>query len=255
MVLTALHFDVHLAIRRPIYVGCRLVFHCCQRRWTLVVQRLSNSRFRVMSHEHLIHRGYFFHFRRYLIQQYEYLFFASVPQTCSNTSCECSSTNRLSFVFWQNLRSQVAMQPRVGKADVGQATTVAPARPPGKEGPHLPWTGSMAGPEFPLTYMPFMEHLLNTLARSFGEMTALPLADKLAFVENSEKQARMVRLVSLRCVRVVYHYHQASFCRLVWPFVFLAFAPAYMPVHTRVFLFVTFTQEGRDVDVTWLCRR
>lgn len=87
------------------------------------------------------------------------------------------------------------MQPRVGGVTSSSATTVAPARPPGKEGPHLPWTGSMAGPEFPLTYMPFMEHLLNTLARSFGDMMALPLADKLAFVENSEKQARMVRLV------------------------------------------------------------
>lgn len=87
------------------------------------------------------------------------------------------------------------MQPRVGGGvdSTGPATAVVPARPPGKEGPHLPWTGSMAGPEFPLTYMPFMEHLLNTLARSFGEMTALPLADKLAFVENPEKQARMIR--------------------------------------------------------------
>lgn len=86
------------------------------------------------------------------------------------------------------------MEPRVDSK--GAATeTVAPARPAGKEGPHLPWTGSMAGPEFPLTYMPFMEHMLNVLARSFGEMTALPLADKLAFVENKDKKARMLRLV------------------------------------------------------------
>lgn len=83
------------------------------------------------------------------------------------------------------------MEPRVGVE--AATTTVAPARPPGQEGPHLPWTGSMAGPEFPLTYMPFMEHMLNILARSFGEMTALPLADKLAFVENAEKKARMLR--------------------------------------------------------------
>lgn len=46
--------------------------------------------------------------------------------------------------------------------------------------------------------MPFMEHLLNVLARSFGEMTALPLADKLAFVENPEKGARMLRCVAAR---------------------------------------------------------
>lgn len=88
------------------------------------------------------------------------------------------------------------MEPRVNSK--GSATeTVAPARPAGKEGPHLPWTGSMAGPEFPLTYMPFMEHMLNVLARSFGEMTALPLADKLAFVENTDKKARMLRLVPI----------------------------------------------------------
>lgn len=86
---------------------------------------------------------------------------------------------------------QVAMEPRVGVQH--PATAVVPARPAGKEGPHLPWTGSMAGPEFPLTYMPFMERMLNVLASSFGEMTALPLADKLAFVENPDKQARMLR--------------------------------------------------------------
>ena len=57
----------------------------------------------------------------------------------------------------------------------------------------------MAGPEFPLRYMPFLEHMLNVLARSFGEMTALPLADKLAFVENPEKGARMLRCVASRC--------------------------------------------------------
>lgn len=113
----------------------------------------------------------------------------------------CSSV-RPHDIFSQIQHLQVAMQPRVGGVDSGPATAVVPARPPGKEGPHLPWTGSMAGPEFPLTYMPFMEHLLNTLARSFGEMTALPLADKLAFVENSEKQARMIRSVSLCCVRL-----------------------------------------------------
>lgn len=89
------------------------------------------------------------------------------------------------------------MEPRVDdKSLPSSPVTVAPARPPGKEGPHLPWTGSMAGPEFPLNYMSFMEHMLNILAREFGgEMTALPLADKLAFVENPEKQARMLRCV------------------------------------------------------------
>eukprot|EP00752_Nemacystus_decipiens_P011116 g9876.t1 len=89
--------------------------------------------------------------------------------------------------------SMVAMEPRVGVQN-SATTVVAPARPPGKEGPHLPWTGSMAGPEFPLTYMPFMEHMLNVLASSFGEMTALPLADRLAFVENEDKQARMLSM-------------------------------------------------------------
>lgn len=83
------------------------------------------------------------------------------------------------------------MEPRVTKTS--SPVTVAPARPPGEEGPHLPWTGSMAGLEFPLNYMAFMENMLNVLARSFTGMTALPLADKLAFVENSEKQARMLR--------------------------------------------------------------
>ncbi|CAM9375459.1 unnamed protein product, partial [Hapterophycus canaliculatus] len=103
----------------------------------------------------------------------------------------------------------VAMEPRVG-VDLSSetSTTVAPARPPGKEGPHLPWTGSMAGPEFPLTYMPFMEHLLNVLARSFGDMTALPLADKLAFVENPDKKARMLSMSfaspEVRKVRLTY---------------------------------------------------
>lgn len=91
---------------------------------------------------------------------------------------------------------QVAMEPRVGVQTTAN-TVVAPARPAGKEGPHLPWTGSMAGPEFPLTYMPFMERMLNVLASSFGEMTALPLADRLAFVENQDKQARMLRLVQI----------------------------------------------------------
>lgn len=47
--------------------------------------------------------------------------------------------------------------------------------------------------------MPFMEHMLNVLASSFGEMTALPLADKLAFVENPEKEARMLRCVYPKC--------------------------------------------------------
>ncbi|CAM9517808.1 unnamed protein product [Scytosiphon promiscuus] len=103
----------------------------------------------------------------------------------------------------------VAMEPRVG-VDLSSetSTTVAPARPPGKEGPHLPWTGSMAGPEFPLTYMPFMEHLLNVLARSFGDMTALPLADRLAFVENPDKNARMLSMSfaspEVRKVRLTY---------------------------------------------------
>lgn len=88
------------------------------------------------------------------------------------------------------------MEPRVGGKSLPSPVTVAPARPPGREGPHLPWTGSAAGPEFPLSYMPFMEHMLNVLARTFGgEMTALPLADKLAFVENPEKKARMLRYV------------------------------------------------------------
>ncbi|CAN0116302.1 unnamed protein product [Ectocarpus sp. 12 AP-2014] len=101
----------------------------------------------------------------------------------------------------------VAMEPRVNSK--GSATeTVAPARPAGKEGPHLPWTGSMAGPEFPLTYMPFMEHMLNVLARSFGEMTALPLADNLAFVENTDKKARMLSMnfasPEVRKVRLTY---------------------------------------------------
>lgn len=45
--------------------------------------------------------------------------------------------------------------------------------------------------------MPFMEHMLNVLARSFGKMTALPLADKLAFVENKDKKARMLRCASV----------------------------------------------------------
>lgn len=86
------------------------------------------------------------------------------------------------------------MEPRVGGNRLPSPVTVAPARPPGQEGPHLPWTGSAAGPEFPLSYMPFMEHMLNVLAQTFGgEMTALPLADKLAFVENPEKKARMLR--------------------------------------------------------------
>lgn len=93
------------------------------------------------------------------------------------------------------------MEPRVGVQN-SASTVVAPARPPGKEGPHLPWTGSMAGPEFPLTYMPFMEHMLNVLASSFGEMTALPLADRLAFVENEDKQARMLRSVMYLCMYV-----------------------------------------------------
>lgn len=93
------------------------------------------------------------------------------------------------------------MEPRVGVQNPASSTVVAPARPPGKEGPHLPWTGSMAGPEFTLTYMPFMEHMLNVLASSFGEMTALPLADRLAFVENEDKQARMLR--SVCCILTV----------------------------------------------------
>lgn len=85
------------------------------------------------------------------------------------------------------------IDPKTLGADV---VIVEPARPPGEEGPHLPWTQSMAGPEFPLLYMPFMEHMLNILAQSFGgEMRALPLKDKLAFVENTEKQARMLRCV------------------------------------------------------------
>lgn len=80
-------------------------------------------------------------------------------------------------------------------ADV-DLVVVEPAWPPGKEGPHLPWTQSMAGPEFPMHYMPFMEHMLNVLAQAFGgQMTALPVKDKLAFVQNEDKQARMLRCV------------------------------------------------------------
>eukprot|EP00904_Undaria_pinnatifida_P009722 jgi/Undpi1/5880/HiC_scaffold_2.g01154.m1 len=101
----------------------------------------------------------------------------------------------------------VATGPRVDESSL-DSVTVAPTRPPGEEGPHLPWTGSVAGPEFPLRYMPFMEHLLNVLARSFGEMTALPLADKLAFVENPEKGARMLSMSftspQVRKVRLTY---------------------------------------------------
>lgn len=88
------------------------------------------------------------------------------------------------------------MEPRrrIDGKTLGADVTVEPSRPPGQEGPHLPWTQSMAGPEFPLNYMPFMEHMLNVLARSFGgQMRALPVKDKLAFVENQEKQARMLR--------------------------------------------------------------
>lgn len=88
------------------------------------------------------------------------------------------------------------MDPRVGKTAPAPPIAIQTVRPPGKEGPHLPWTGSVAGPEFPLSYMPFMEHMLNVLALSFGEMRALPLADKLAYVENPEKQARMLRWVT-----------------------------------------------------------
>lgn len=88
------------------------------------------------------------------------------------------------------------MEPRVGAgAQSSIATVVSPARPPGKEGPVLPWTGSLAGPDFSLNYMPFMEQMLNTLAQSFGGMRALPLADRLAYVENPEKKARMLRCV------------------------------------------------------------
>ena len=97
---------------------------------------------------------------------------------------------------------QVATGPRVDEFSL-PSVTVAPTRPAGEEGPHLPWTGSVAGPEFPLRYMPFLEHLLNVLARSFGEMTALPLADKLAFVENPEKGARMLRCVACIAVAVL----------------------------------------------------
>lgn len=85
------------------------------------------------------------------------------------------------------------MEPRVTSTSFSAPATSAPLRTPGKEGPHLPWTGSYAGPEFPLSYMTFMEHMLNVLASSFGEMTALPLADRLAFVENADKKARMLR--------------------------------------------------------------
>eukprot|EP00903_Cladosiphon_okamuranus_P007101 g6900.t1 len=103
--------------------------------------------------------------------------------------------------------NMVAMEPRVGVQNTAN-TVVAPARPAGKEGLHLPWTGSIAGPEFPLTYMPFMEHMLNVLASSFGEMTGLPLADRLAFVENPEKKARMLSMCfaspEVRKVRLSY---------------------------------------------------
>lgn len=85
------------------------------------------------------------------------------------------------------------MEPRLGTQSM--TPVVEPLRPPGKEGPQLPWTGSVAGPEFPLSYMPFMEHMLNVLARSFGGMRALPLADRLAYVENPQKGARMLRCV------------------------------------------------------------
>ncbi|CAM9821352.1 unnamed protein product [Discosporangium mesarthrocarpum] len=96
-------------------------------------------------------------------------------------------------------RRYVGSEPRI---------TVSPARTPGEEGPHLPWQQSMAGPEFPLNYMPFMEHMLNVLAESFGTMTATPVADRLAFAENKDKRARILSMAftspEIRKVRLTY---------------------------------------------------
>ncbi|CAM9737232.1 unnamed protein product [Choristocarpus tenellus] len=126
------------------------------------------------------------------------------PPGLRNGAMEVNGVRRRTYMAGV---SMVATGPKV-EVDTPQSVTVTTGRTPGQEGPHLPWRQSVAGPEHPLNYMPFMEHMLNVLAESFGEMTVTPLADRLAFAENTDKKARILSMTftcqEIRKVRLTY---------------------------------------------------